>query len=150
MAREMTDDTKQRAGWTTNKPTAEGWYWWQRSLNDEPRVVHITDFYQDKMLRVEFTSGDYGRVSNCSGEWRGPITPDDGDREYRRGLEEAAKVVDAKRDELLAAWENDEDVPKGEHDEADCQSACDLYCVQVNTLAIVASTLNRLAQEARR
>ena len=68
-------DRGGRRKWTREKPTEPGWYWWQRSANDEPVVVHITDLHADKILRIEYPQGDYGRLSNCTGSFQGPITP---------------------------------------------------------------------------
>ena len=77
----MTEEARQRAGWTS-QPTQPGWHWWRCGKRMD--VFRVTQIDIDCWADV---------THKADSEWRGPITPDDGDREYRRGLEAAAKVV---------------------------------------------------------
>ncbi len=57
-------------GWTSEKPNAQGWYWWRCfavTTGQQTRigVVHID---ADGYCREE---GEY--VSNLGGEWVGPL-----------------------------------------------------------------------------
>lgn len=65
----------------------------------------------------------------------------------QEALREACRVLYARRDKLEKEWQDDETVPKGEHDEKDCDGACDLYCVQIIELGLAADELDRLASE---
>ena len=69
------------AGWTRNAPTKEGWYWWQRTENDNPVVVWVNTFHPDKQLRAEMISGRRELLTHFTGLFNGPITPDS----YRQG-----------------------------------------------------------------
>ena len=64
------------AGWTREKPTAAGWYWY-RSINDEQTesVVWVAP-----NMGV-FSAFYHSRVEHLDGEWLGPISPDS----YRQG-----------------------------------------------------------------
>ena len=136
----MTEEARQRAGWTRELPKVPGFYWWR----------NLSAKYEEDREVVIYKVRDYvGKlaVGNCTikdshyqkGEWRGPITPDDGDREYQRGLEAAANVVRAQAGgltrEACAGCGNEDDVAEGAANDA---------------LRYAADTLDRLAQEARR
>ena len=95
----MTDEARQRAGWTREKPTVPGWYWNRNTDNPTHAMVYVRNSLDIVEHLEVLVAGRYSflertcyTIEQISGEWRGPITPDDGDREYRRGLEEAAKV----------------------------------------------------------
>ena len=138
MASEMTDEARQRAGWTRERPTETGWYWWRETAQDFPHAVLVWPGDGDvKLVKGGFWR-DAKELDNTDGEWRGPMTPDDGDREYQRGLEAAANVVRAQAGgltrEACAGCGNEDDVAEGAANDA---------------LRYAADTLDRLAQEAR-
>ena len=68
------------AGWTGNAPTKEGWYWWQRTENDNPVVVWVNTFHPDKQLRAEMISGRRELLTHFSGLFKGPLSPTDRQR----------------------------------------------------------------------
>ena len=86
------------AGWTRNAPTKEGWYWWQRTENDNPVVVWVNTFHPDKQLRAEMISGRRELLTHFNGLFKGPLTPDS----YQQG-----RV--AGRKEMLESFENHHD-----------------------------------------
>ena len=82
------------AGWTSNAPTKEGWYWWQRTANDNPVVVWVNTFHPDKQLRAEMISGRRELLTHFNGLFKGPITPDSYQQGRVAGLREAAEMVE--------------------------------------------------------
>ena len=80
------------AGWTRNAPTKEGWYWWQRTENDNPVVVWVNTFHPDKQLRAEMISGRRELLTHFSGLFKGPISPDSYQQGRVAGLREAAII----------------------------------------------------------
>ena len=78
------------AGWTSNAPTKEGWYWWQRTENDNPVVVWVNTFHPDKQLRAEMISGRRELLTHFSGLFKGPISPDS----YQQGRVAALDEVE--------------------------------------------------------
>ena len=81
------------AGWTSNAPTKEGWYWWQRTENDNPVVVWVNTFHPDKQLRAEMISGRRELLTHFNGLFKGPITPDSYQQGRVAGLREACIAV---------------------------------------------------------
>ena len=73
------------AGWTREKPTAAGWYWY-RSINDEQTesVVWVAP-----NMGV-FSAFYHSRVEHLDGEWLGPISPDS----YQQGRVAALDEVE--------------------------------------------------------
>ena len=55
--------------WTSEKPTAPGWYWW-RSPTDR---VMICDVYEWDYMFFVTTIGEPLRVGGMAGQWAGPI-----------------------------------------------------------------------------
>ena len=56
--------------WTTEAPKVGGWYWYRSVNNKKPIVLFV---YQD--LAVKGISGEADHVGECTGEFQGPITP---------------------------------------------------------------------------
>lgn len=81
------------AGWTSNAPTKEGWYWWQRTENDNPVVVWVNTFHPDKQLRAEMISGRRELLTHFSGLFKGPISPDSYQQGRVAGLREAVPLA---------------------------------------------------------
>lgn len=79
------------AGWTRNKPTVAGWYWWrqEKGMMEVPREVVYSPFYRGLVTQGE-------RLIAGDGEWLGPITPDS----FQQGR--VAANVDALVDRFLA------------------------------------------------
>jgi len=81
------------AGWTSNAPTKEGWYWWKWTENDNPVVVWVNTFHPDKQLRAEMISGRRELLTHFSGLFKGPISPDSFQQGRVAGLREAVKQL---------------------------------------------------------
>ena len=81
------------AGWTSNAPTKEGWYWWRNLLTDNaPEVWAIVDHGDGLEVIGPFDETALDEwVSDMGGEWLGPITPDS----YQQGW--VACLGDVKR-----------------------------------------------------
>ena len=61
------------AGWTREKPTAAGFWWWRQS--DRVKYSYIVEV--DSEMNVWFHGKeDESRVDYLTGEWLGPLTPD--------------------------------------------------------------------------
>ena len=58
-----------RMGWTKEKPTKAGWYWYRR-LQGHNEVVLV----DGKLMQ---TMDSFILVSDAVGEWQGPITPEE-------------------------------------------------------------------------
>lgn len=86
------------AGWTRNAPTKEGWYWWQRTENDNPVVVWVNAFHPDKQLRAEMISGRRELLTHFNGLFKGPITPDSYQQGRVAGLVKAVEIIKANTD----------------------------------------------------
>ena len=82
------------AGWTREKPTAAGWYWY-RSINDEQTesVVWVAP-----NMGV-FSAFYHSRVEHLDGEWLGPISPDSYQQGRVEGLRECKHGLDIALDE---------------------------------------------------
>ncbi len=115
------------AGWTREKPTAAGWYWWRRDNTKKPRCVRVREFggrlvvwdIPDDMEKA------FDDMKPC-GEWLGPITPGSYQQGrvagYQEGLSEAIRVANedgnilAVRQVLnwMAQQAQDDQLAKGE------------------------------------
>ena len=92
----MDDEARQRAGWTKEMPQEMGVYWWRsNALDNHPWPVRVHKGDMGLML-MQTIGGAEPIIIGDGGEWRGPITPDDGDREYQRGLEVAAIAIEGR------------------------------------------------------
>lgn len=148
------------AGWTRKRPSEPGYYWWRDTDKDGmvthyERPVHVWQSREsvDEPFQV-YTSltglpVDIKLVKDVWGEWLGPISPNDRQLGRVAAFKEVVAKLDEKRNATLKEWEEDTNVPKGEHDEKDCDGACDLYSVVTNTLSLVASDIENLAQQAQ-
>lgn len=65
----------------------------------------------------------------------------------REGLRLAVNKLDKRRKAIETEWQEDETVPKGEHDEKDCDGACDLYSISLTTLINATTDIEQLAQQ---
>ena len=146
MASDMTDEARQRAGWTRNQPTAKGFYWYRPVHYAAP--PQILEIGSGMSLPRIVLNTDRFYLSQWDGEWLGPITPDDGDREYRRGLE----ACEAWLKEFIEWNACSEDKPghykchQCEREQIPGKQCHDEDCDIVTAKAL----LDRLAQEARR
>ena len=78
------------AGWTSEKPTAAGFWWWRQS--DRVKYLYIVEV--DSEMNVWFHGKeDESRVDYLTGEWFGPITPTDRQQGRVEGLREYREVV---------------------------------------------------------
>ena len=142
----MTDEARQRAGWTREKPTVPGWYWNRNTDNPTHAMVYVRNSLDIVEHLEVLVAGRYSflertcyTIEQISGEWRGPITPDDGEREYQLGLEAAAKAIDERIDYICHDYHEE---PLGDLE----WYHRDLLERTVEDLKAV---LARLAQEAR-
>ena len=81
------------AGWTREKPTEAGWYWWRRDQHALPGVAIVcSDLSGYYMNRTGYNS-TFDHVDDVIGEWLGPITPDSYQRGRVAGLWEAVNIA---------------------------------------------------------
>lgn len=61
--------------WTSEKPTAPGWYFYREPNRNRSGVVHVTL----DMNRLVWFTGDATAeyMDDCNGEWQGPISPEE-------------------------------------------------------------------------
>ena len=79
------------AGWTREKPTVAGFWWWRQ----HDRVKHPYIVEVDSEMNVWFHGKEEeSRVDYLTGEWLGPLSPDDKAQGRVEGLREAAGMVD--------------------------------------------------------
>jgi len=76
------------AGWTRNKPTVAGWYWWrqEKGMMEVPREVVYSPFYRGLVTQGE-------RLIAGDGEWLGPITPTDRQQGRVAALDEVERYM---------------------------------------------------------
>ena len=74
------------AGWTREKPTVAGWYWWRYA--GEPAVVRVIHSMYGLVIE-----GHVGLVQNMNAHWLGPITPDSYQQGRVAGLVRGAQLV---------------------------------------------------------
>ena len=92
------------AGWTREKPTAAGWYWWRcwdqsgvaivKELGPK-RPWHTDDYSAEVVLfnsKGALSSTRLNRMTD--GEWLGPITPDSYQHGRVAGLREAKENLE--------------------------------------------------------
>lgn len=63
--------------WTTDRPTAPGWYWWQGPYSG-PEVVRLWQTGKGQSLICERTGHVAGHPVPLVGRWAGPLTPPEG------------------------------------------------------------------------
>lgn len=80
------------AGWTREKPTVAGWYWWRDV--DKRGKVRFCVCQEVYMLRGSLFAADCGYLDKSRGEWLGPITPDSYQQGWEAGLREAIQRAD--------------------------------------------------------
>ena len=73
------------AGWTREKPTVAGWYWWR---NAKLMVVYVGEYPPGSLYVMGF-----GSLANFDGEWLGPISPDSYRQGRVEGLREAVPLA---------------------------------------------------------
>ena len=69
-----------KAGWTSEKPTAAGWYWIRAPKHGWRDCVLWVD-QDDDGFYIDVGDCDTEYVTDIDAEWLGPITPDS----YRQG-----------------------------------------------------------------
>lgn len=123
------------AGWTRNKPTKEGWYWWRDT--DRPGNPFTVRVVSDGYGLIVYGMEEYSRrLYDTNGEWLGPITPDSyqqgrvaGARDYRDTIIKELDLDNSKQqeftrtdvilalahaDDTLAQQAQDDQLAKGE------------------------------------
>lgn len=98
------------AGWTREKPTAHGWYFYKdKDGFIDVVAVRRVDSYggpnlHEVVITVEKTTAVYqknlhSKVSDLDGEWLGPLTPDSYQQGRVAGLRECKHGLDIAMDE---------------------------------------------------
>ena len=82
------------AGWTREKPTKNGWYWWRFDASTSATIVRIMVCGDGSLAEVS-NNGHLLLAANFDGEWLGPITPDSYQQGRAAGLQEARDIVNA-------------------------------------------------------
>ena len=89
------------AGWTREKPTVAGWYWW-RSLNGMigPEIIQIDNTNgPDTDLEVIGPFGEtpldewIAESEDEPGEWQGPLSPDSFQQGWVAGLKQGIEKL---------------------------------------------------------
>lgn len=82
------------AGWTSEKPTEAGWYWYQGDTDLDAVVVWVAP----NMHLINLSHR--GPVRAFDGKWLGPITPTDRQQGRVEGIQESKNLVS----EFIEAW----------------------------------------------
>ena len=83
-----------KAGWTRERPTEAGWYWWRNLQKkyavDQGPFIYMVRWYGNKLAigNCDIEDSHYTR-----GEWLGPLTPDSYQQGRVAGLREGAEMV---------------------------------------------------------
>ena len=80
------------AGWTSEKPTKNGWYWWRFDASASATIVRIM-VCGDGSLAEMSNNGHLLLAANFGGEWLGPLSPNDYQQGRVAGLREAANEM---------------------------------------------------------
>lgn len=80
------------AGWTSEKPTKNGWYWWRFDASASATIVRIM-VCGDGSLAEMSNNGHLLLAANFGGEWLGPLSPNDYQQGRVAGLGEAVKQL---------------------------------------------------------
>ena len=87
------------AGWTSEKPTAAGWYW--NRINGTVGIALIMrrdcQLYAWLRFKDAWLSRE-GWLNYIHGEWLGPITPDSYQQGRVAGLAKAVEIIKANTD----------------------------------------------------
>lgn len=66
------------AGWTNEKPTHQGWYWWRKNAKSHvwmAMVKHWANHYAEVTFYSHGCSPFYETVASVGGEWSGLLLP---------------------------------------------------------------------------
>ena len=80
-----------KAGWTSEKPTAAGWYWIRAPKHGWRDCVLWVD-QDDDGFYIDVGDCDTEYVTDIDAEWLGPITPTD-DAALRRAKAEGLRLA---------------------------------------------------------
>lgn len=61
--------------WTRRKPALEGWYWWREDPDSAPEVFYVKQLSVG--LRVMMHADHMEYLQSATGEWQGPIIPNE-------------------------------------------------------------------------
>ena len=86
------------AGWTRERPTKNGWYWWRFDASTSATIVRIM-VCGDGSLAEMSNNGHLLLAANFDGEWLGPISPTD----RQQGRVAAFKEVEQRFDSMFGA-----------------------------------------------
>ena len=83
--------------WTTEKPTAAGWYWMRAPKCGWRDCVVWVDKDEDGFY-IDVGDCDSEYVMDIEAEWLGPITPDSYQHGRAAGLVKAVEIIKANTD----------------------------------------------------
>ena len=79
------------AGWTREKPTKNGWYWWRFDASMSATIVRIM-VCGDGSLAEMSHNGHLLLAANFGGEFLGPLSPTDRQQGRVAGLRQAGEA----------------------------------------------------------
>ena len=79
------------AGWTRERPTKNGWYWWRFDASTSATIVRIM-VCGDGSLAEMSNNGHLLLAANFDGEWLGPLSPNDRQQGRVEGLKQAGEA----------------------------------------------------------
>ena len=98
------------AGWTREKPTVAGWYWWRRDQHALPGVAIVCSDLSGYYMNRTGHNSTFDHVDDVIGEWLGPITPDS----YQQGMAAAFKQGIEKLREREKFYTEQEAISEGQ------------------------------------
>ena len=81
------------AGWTREKPTVAGWYWWRRDQHALPGVAIVCSDLSGYYMNRTGHNSTFDHVDDVIGEWLGPLTPTDRQQGRVEGLRDAEVIA---------------------------------------------------------
>ena len=94
------------AGWTRERPTKNGWYWWRFDASTSATIVRIM-VCGDGSLAEMSNNGHLLLAANFDGEWLGPITPTDRQQGRVEGLRDSMDDLRKRMDRDDGDTDND-------------------------------------------
>ena len=111
------------AGWTREKPTKEGWYWWRFDNTSSVSMVHIMVCSDGSLAEVS-NNGHMLLAAGFGGLWLGPITPTDRQQGRVDSLEQKVEELEMeiKRRVWLSHGSRMKHLLYGDDGKMDCNS----------------------------
>ena len=86
------------AGWTSEKPSKEGVYWFRWTENSNPLILSVAKDDCDWRVLEMGNQYDGALAGYSGGEFLGPITPDSYQKGRVAGLVKAVEIIKANTD----------------------------------------------------